>query len=237
MRREVRLFSLVVVEVGESEKGNLAMNRSKAFLGFGIAVGLAVAGPASGDILAYWNFNSNTGDLYNWEASFGSGSLSLEAGWTQLGLAPGSDLNALFGDPAGDALNLRGNSNNGRIMDFLVDTTGYESIALAFDTIKNQNGFNGNQVWYSLDGSSYSLFSTFQPLNGYDTFQFDLSSVTDLNDAGQVFLRLRFNGASNNGGMNRIDNVVVSGTAVPGPGAVGLLGLALATLGRRRRRK
>jgi hypothetical protein len=227
----------VVAKVVNSSEGTGTVSTSKAILGVGIVVSLAVAGPARAGVLSYWNFNSNTGDLYNWDANFGSGSLNLEAGWTQLGLVPGSDLNTLFGDPAGDALNLKGDSNNGRSMDFLVDTAGYDSIALSFDMVRNNNGFNGNQIWYSLDGLDYSLFSTFVSPSAYDTMQFDLSSVTALNDAAQVYLRIRFNGASNNGGMNRIDNVIVSGTAIPAPGALALLGVATAMTGRRRRRR
>ena len=228
----------VADEVGELDKRKKAVSTSKAALGIGIAAGVAIAGSASAEVvLAYWNFNSNTGDLYNWDASYGSGTLNLEAGWTQLGLKPGSDLNALFGDPAGDALNLRGNSNNGRTMDFLVDTTGYHNIAFAFDSIRNNNGFNGNQIWYSLDDSNYSLFSPFGPPTAFETMQFDMSAVTELNDAEQVFLRIRFNGAANNGGMNRIDNVTITGTAIPTPPVLALLGVAFATAGRRRSRR
>lgn len=201
-----------------------------------LAAGLAMTGSAGAEVLAAWNFNANDGDLYNWAASYGTGTLTLDGAWTQLSVVTGSDLNARFGDTAGDALNLKSNQNNGRDLDFLVDTSGYESIQLSFDSVRNAQGFNGNQIWYSLDGSSYNLLDTFGPPTSYDTMSFDMSSLTELNDAEQVFIRIRFNGAGNNGGMNRLDNVVIEGSAVPTPGALALLGVAMALAGRRRRR-
>ncbi len=200
---------------------------------------VTLVGEASGaaEIIAYWNFNANDGDLYNWDANWGGGTLTLEPDWTNLSTAAGTDLNALFGDPAGDGLQLRSNANNGRHIDFRLSTTNYEGIVFSFDSRRTSPGFNGNQVWYSLDGDQYSLFSPYGLPSEYDTMIFDMSSVTELNDAAEVFLRIRLNGATNNGGRNHIDNVRVAGNLVPAPGALALFGLAAAVAGRRRRRR
>lgn len=201
-----------------------------------IAGSLALAGPAGAEMIAAWNFNTNDGDLYNWVADHGAGTLTLDVNWTQMSVGTGTTLNAQLGDPAGDALNFKSNENNGRDIDFLFDATGYEDIQFSFDATRNTQGFNGNQVWYSVDGSNYFLFDIFNPATSFGTHSFDMSSITALDDAANAYIRIRFNGAGNNGGMNRLDNVVIGGSAVPAPSALALLGGALALAGRRRRR-
>lgn len=199
-----------------------------------VAAIMAAVPSASAEVISYWNFNQNDGDLLNWDPSYGPGALALEAGWTNLATVTGTDQNALFGDPAGDALELRGNSNNGRSADFHVSAAGYSDIVLSFDIQRNSPGFNGNQILYSLNGVDFSLFSPFGPPTAFATMTFDLSSVAELNDAADIYLRIRFNGAANNGGRNTLDNVIIEGNAIPAPPAAILL--ALAGLARRRRR-
>jgi len=209
--------------------------RRKTGISCALATTFALAGPAMAqDLLAYWNFNTNDGDLYFWNADFGTGSMSIEPSFTLVSMGAGSTLNAMPGDPPGDALNLRSNANNGKSIDFLVDMTGYESLLVSFDTIRNAQGFNSNSIWYSTDGLSYSMFAPYAPDTSFGTVSFDLSSVTELNDASEVHIQLRFDGASNNGGMNRIDNFRIGATIVPAPAALALLGLG--ALARRRRR-
>ena len=207
--------------------------KEKELLVVAAALGL-FAGSAGAGIIGYWSFNTNDGDLYTWPADMSSGTLALETGWTNLSTAPGSDLNAQWGYPAGDALELRGSGNNGRTADFLVDTTAYQDLVFSFDIERNNPGFGANQIWYSVDGGNFHHYSNFAPETSFSTVVFDLSALTELNYAAEVVLQIRFNGASNNGGRNRIDNVLIEGQSfVPAPGTIALLGLA----GFRRRRR
>ena len=50
----------------------------------------------------------------------------------------------------------------------------------------------------------------------------------------EILLQIRFNGASNNGGYHRIDNVLIE--ALPAPGTIAPLALACSIAGFRRRR-
>jgi hypothetical protein len=85
----------------------------KKNVAFGIAAGAALflAGPVSAGVLAYWNFNAGGSDLYRWEADVGTGTLFLDPAWTDVGKGTGSDLNAMTGNTAGEALRLKGHSN------------------------------------------------------------------------------------------------------------------------------
>jgi hypothetical protein len=66
---------------------------------------------------------------------------------------------------------------------------------------------------------------------------FDMSSITELNDAAEVYIRIRFNGASNNGGRNLIDNVRIAGSVIPAPGVTGMLAVGAVLTGPSRRRR
>lgn len=202
-----------------------------------LIVAVAVASPARGDIIAYWNFNTTPGSLYSWSADMGSGTLTLDPAWTQLSVTTGTATNAEAVDPAGAALGLRSNANNGRTMDFVVDTTGYEDIVLSFAATRNNQGFDVDAVLYSTDGVTYTQFSTFNPANGsWAAVVADMSAVAALEDAGTIYLRLKFDGAQNSNGTTSLDNVRIIGTLIPTPGALALLGVAGLVAVRRRRR-
>lgn len=214
------------------------MRKTKSLLwGGALVLALSFAGPASADLIAYWNFNTTPGSLFSWTADQGSGTLTLEAGWTQLSVTTGTTLNAEAPDPAGGALGLKSNANNGRTMDFAVDTTGYEDIILSFAAIRNNQGFDVDSVLYSTNGVDYTSFMSFNPSNGsYASVTADMSSVTALDDAGPVYIRLLMGGAQNNNGTTSIDNVRIVGTLLPTPGAIALMGVAGLMATRRRRR-
>jgi hypothetical protein len=210
---------------------------SLATWGCALIAAVAVAVPAKADIIAYWNFNMTSGSLYSWSADMGSGTLTLDPAWTQLSVTTGTTTNAEGPDPAGDALGLRSNANNGLTMDFVVDTTGYEDIILSFAATRNNQGFDEDAVLYSTDGVNYTQFSTFNPSNGsWGTVIADMSAVAAVEDAGTIYLRLKFDSAQNNNGTTTLDNVRIIGTVIPTPGAVALFGMAGLVAVRRRRR-
>jgi hypothetical protein len=205
----------------------------------GVAAGVALflSGPVSAGVLAYWNFNSSGSDLYRWEADAGTGTLLIDPAWTGVGKGTGSDLNAMTGNLAGEALRLKGESNNGRAIDFSVSTVGYENIIFSLATERNNPGFSGNEILYSLDGVNFYMFGPYSPPTAYGRMSFDMSSITALNDTAEVIIRIRFRGATNNGGVNLIDNAMIGGSALPAPGSLGVLAVGSALAGRLRRRR
>jgi hypothetical protein len=194
------------------------------------------------DEIAVWNFNNS--DL---TVSHGAGTLT-----TNFNLANvlfsfgGTTANARLGDAAGQSVTLQGGTslaNNGRNLTFTVSTVGFSDIIVSFAAQATSTGFNNNQLEYSSDGgATFVSFGPFGPGVSFSTLTFDLSAITALNNNSNVVLQIIFDGASSSTGNNRLDNLVVEGTAnmaaVPEPGTIALLGTGLAAIaGRLRRRR
>ncbi|MHC4447919.1 MAG: PEP-CTERM sorting domain-containing protein [Planctomycetota bacterium] len=151
----------------------------------------------------------------------------------------GTTLNAVGADPAGLALQLKSSNNNGLGIEFAISTAGLEDLVLTFATSKlNNQGFDLNQVSYSTNGgSTFTDFGgTYNPSTVYAVETFDFSSIPALDNNSQVVIRIKFDGAQNNGGRNELDNVQLNATVIPEPGSIALLGAA-ALIGFRRRRR
>ncbi|HUE82681.1 MAG TPA: PEP-CTERM sorting domain-containing protein [Pyrinomonadaceae bacterium] len=219
---------------------------SPAWLKFPLALPLLLLMlpmPAQADEIAVWNFNNS--DL---SISHGAGTLT-----TNFNLANvlfsfgGTGVNARLGDTAGQSLTLQGGTslaNNGRDLTFSVSTVGFTNIIVSFAAQATSTGFNNNQFQYSADGgATFTTFGgAFGPGISFSTLSFDLSAITVLNNNPNVVFRILFDGASSSTGNNRLDNIVVEGTAsmtpVPEPATIALLGTGLATLaGKLRRRR
>src|SRR5437868_14421405 len=120
----------------------------------------------------------------------------------------------MTGVPAGLALSFKSDSNNGHWALFAIDTTSLQDLELSFSTMRNNHGFNSDQVAYSTDGGQ--TFTNFgSPYNPPTSFgapgslqNFDFSAIPELDNNPKVQIRITFNGATNNGGNNRIDNVL-----------------------------
>ena len=140
---------------------------------------------------------------------------------------------------------------------FHVSTLGFEHIQLSWDQTANATGPTNCDLRYSTDGSSFTTF-----LSGYNVFQnstgvgggggvwnatnafpsysysVDLSSITALDNANDVYFRIVADVASPFGaGTGRVDNFDVSASVIPEPRHLLVFGVAcLAVLGQRSRR-
>lgn len=229
-----------------------------------VTAGAAIASSASADLIAYWNFTASTAgtsgglgtvdQAYPFAANAGSGNITTNfsvntvAGTAasntgDLGTFGGTTINALFGDPSGGALAMRagngvnsGVTNNGKWVQFNISTVGYGSnLVLTYASQRTSTGFN-SQLWeYSTDGVSYTAITTVNSIPS--SFGLITVNINDVAAYGASNLRVRvtFDGATNQGGNNRIDNVQFNADAVPAPASVALMGLAGLVAGRRRR--
>ena len=136
---------------------------------------------------------------------------------------------------------------------FQVDSTNLQNIMISFDQTRSATGPNAFDLQYSTDGTTYTNFGSYTLAGtGWSTvsaatvpgnsFSFDLSSVTALNNDSSIFFRLTSNGLNSSGGAvasggtARIDNVFVTGSAIPEPASLGLMtAAAAATMVRRNR--
>jgi hypothetical protein len=223
-------------------KPNRRLTRRVPFNLICLLVLLVASAPAAfADELAIWNFNDS-----NLNVDHGSGTLSSNFNAANILFGAGTATNARLGDIAGQSLSLQGGTgtaNNGRHITFNVNTLGFSDIVVSFATQGTSTGFNSNQFQYSLDGTTFVDFGPpYAPATTFGAVPvvFSLASIAGLDDNPNAAFRIVFNGATSSTGNNRIDNIVVKGsapTSVPEPATAILLLSGLSGLyGVRKRR-
>jgi hypothetical protein len=188
------------------------------FLAF--LVGFSPTPDARGDLIAYWNFNglvNNTNNGIFYAPDQGAGLIVLD-GWTSEGISAkmGTTINALGGDPAGQALGLERSENNGASMVFSFNMAGYFDPILSFAHRTNDFGFDSVQASWSTDGVTFTDFgAAFTPTLGTFGFQsLDFSSIDALDNELTAFIKLTFDGAIEGFGKFRIDNPQINASTV-----------------------
>jgi MYXO-CTERM domain-containing protein len=168
------------------------------------------------------NFNdSDTGGVYDWVQSF--------AGTTTLAIDGVSGGSFAFQGAANENV-----TNNGAQATFRIDGSDWNNLSIDFARRGTSTGFNLLTIEVFVDGDSFGIIDTIAGAQSstWTSNSYDLSAVDGLDAITVVFT---FDGATSNTGNNRLDNVTISGTAVPAPGAFALLGLG-GLIGARRRR-
>jgi hypothetical protein len=189
-------------------------------------------------ILANWTFETSIPTT--------AGPFAAEAGVNAGSSAALGNTGGTYSSPAGNGVgSLHSFSSTawdvGDYWQFSVPTTGYSSLSLAFDQAGSNTGPGNFTISTSLDGTTFTPL----PSSAYTvtlsnwnttTLQPGFTHTFSIPD-GTVSVRLLdANTTSVNGatvastGTDRIDNVIISGTAVPEPttivlGSLGLLGL------------
>jgi MYXO-CTERM domain-containing protein len=160
----------------------------------------------------------------------------------------------VWSSPTGNGSTNSFSSNNWAIGDYYqvsFATTGYQDLSVSWDQARSGTGPATFKFQVSINNGSFTdvVASYTVGVSGSTTawnsttYQSSFTTTQALavgaNDAANV--RIRFTatvaptGTSPTGGTGRVDNIVVSGTAVPAPGAIALLGVA-GLVGSRRRR-
>lgn len=224
----------------------------------------ATALPLSAATVTQWNFNSNPADANDATGtttpSTGSGTASLlstTSVFANGNAGTGSSDPTTTDDSGWGVLNFgAGDLSSG--VRFLINTTGYESITVAYDVRSSNTSSRYQAMQYTLNGSTWNTLTYFGAAAG-DVWNngrtINFSSITGANNNANFGIRIlsAFESTANAGvGANafvaattgstyaaggnwRFDMVTVSGTVIPEPSVALLGGLGVLGLLRRRR--
>jgi hypothetical protein len=204
------------------------------------ALVVGTSGFAGAAVIANWGFETVTPPATPDTAA--QGPFNPDAG---AGGASGVHVSALtdWTTPSGNGSATGWNSNTwaaGDYYRFEVSTAGFEDINVAWDQTRSSNGPATWDLQYAT--STAGPFTTFVddytvPIAATWTSQSaDLSSITSIDNGTVVFRLVAQTAGVNAGGQSRVDNIIISGTAIPEP-ATCLVGAFMLPLLLRRRRR
>lgn len=195
---------------------------------------LSMAGSARAAVIAAWNMNG-VDPLQSsvFAATTGSGMLDFGGLGATANVLQGTVLGAQKGEIAGDSLAAIGALANGTSMRLDFSTAGYESLVVSFATRRSATGASSNRLecWNGLAWETVLTFAS-----NAATWELMSAKIAPMPSLETGFASMRFviDGATSSSGSLRFDNISVSGSPVPAPGALALLGLA-GCVSRRRR--
>lgn len=221
--------------------------------------------PLSAVTITQWNFNSSPADASDTTGStspaIGSGTASLRS---TTSLFASGNSGAGSTDPTttddtawGITTFPASGSDMTAGVQFLIDTTGYESITVSYDVRHSNTSSRYQAVQYTLNGSTWTSATFFAAAAGdawINNRSVNLSAIVGANNNPNFGIRIlsasqfAATGAGTSsyvaattgstyaaGGNWRFDMVTVSGTVIPEPSAALLGGLGVLGLLRRRR--
>ncbi|MCC6817287.1 MAG: Ig-like domain-containing protein, partial [Bacteroidia bacterium] len=182
----------------------------------------------SQSLIHYWNFN-NTSSFNDHIAVTNSliNGASLDSlrftGGTSLidytnGTGQGFDVNnynARNSDPSGN--HLRFNNPIYGALIFSLPSTGYKDVMVKYAGMRSGSGAYYQFIYYTTDGSNYSLFDTIEPTTTPTLYTLDFSSLTSVNNNANFKVKILFGqGGGGTAGNNRIDNFTMEGNSLSG---------------------
>ena len=212
-----------------------------------LAAVTATALPAQAVTVVQWDFESLTsgysvtGTTASVLASVGTGSVTgMHAAAT-----------TVFSSPAGNGSPRSFSSNGWGVGDyyqFSFSSAGYAGLNISWDQVGSNTGPSSFSLAYSTDGTSFTNYTNYTVANvawsgtgapvTTSSYAYNLSSVTALNNASTVYIRLvdasttAINGGTvATAGTGRIDNFTVSTTPVPEASTSAMLVAGLAAMG------
>ena len=231
------------------------MNMKKTSLWLASLLALATFTSARADVIAGWTFQ--TAASTNNIIGAGLATSSTQSGiLADIGTGTASANHATaataWSTPSGNGSSNSWSANNwnsGDYFQFQVSTLGFQNITLSYDQVGSATGPKSFGIQYSTDGSGFTTFGSSYSVTSApswnpntvsgaanESFAFDLSSVTGLNNLAAVYFRVIDQSATTGGAINlgnvgtggtgRLDNFLVNGTVVPEPST-----LALAVVG------
>ena len=113
------------------------------------------------------------------------------------------------------------NTATSAYIQFAIDTSQYSQIALQFDAQRKANGPNNDELYYSTNGTTWTLKSTFNSTTSWATYgPYDFTGQT--NTSGITYFRIYGYGANatSSGNDFNLDNVTFTGCATPVPSSI-----------------
>jgi uncharacterized protein len=158
---------------------------------------------STSDIIAQWTFEGDTT-----EPSSGTGTVDRGSGLGNEGFVAGNP---------GRAWTFNNWSQNGlddtRWIEFALSTAGFEGIGFSFDANRSGTGPRTFELRYSTDGDTFEQLPntvTSVTNDNWNTYSFNLSGVSALDDQERLALRIYGYGATGTAGTWRFDNVTFS---------------------------
>ncbi len=221
------------------------------------SVVVAISGTASAAVVTQWTFNSSNAALTltpyigTGTASYVGGTAAnttgISSGWVDDTTAVSPVLNyrwTMTTFPAASAASGTAGAQ------FAVSTTGFENVVISFGLRNSNTASKYAQLQYSTNGTNFTNFGDVIEGTGdlFTSVSRDLSSLTTTDNNSSFAFRVvsvfapgtsayaasKSTRTYGGGGTYGFDLGTVSGTAIPSPGAVALLGLA-GLIARRRR--
>lgn len=212
--------------VGTVDTGNFASDT--------LTVNTAPAGPAPvcGLTMAQWTFNGFTSPAPPFPAANTQATNVLSAAISVGGTAPGplsAEGDAASGSPAAPSMLTYGWANAGPIntatypfIQFAIDTSKYTQVNLQFNAERKANGPNNDALYYSTDGTTWILKSTFASTTNWAAYgPFDFTGQTST--TGITYFRIYGTGANttSKGADLNLDNVTFTGCGAPSSPIIG----------------
>lgn len=184
----------------------------------------------SQDIVVGWTFDgltgansgaSNTEKVIASNEDWGAGTLYADGtnGSDDLNNQANPEINAFGGTTLNDPrptpssskdLAIVNTTANGKSVVFKFSMSGYQDLLLSYAQRGSATGYKVHRWYYSTDGQNFTLLDSVEGTNvtTYTLREVSFATVTELNDAENVYIKLTVDGCTSGSGNNRLDNVV-----------------------------